>query len=96
MAGNTKRPGATRKSKKAPLVGSGGNGRRALEGKGPTPKAEDRPNHKAYKAKQAAERAAAKAPQRPQRSAKVSPRDRTSGADDVIIKDAEVQIWILQ
>lgn len=85
MAGNTKRPGATRKSKKAPLVGSGGNGRRALEGKGPTPKAEDRPNHKAYKAKQAAERAAAKVPQRPQRSAKVSPRDRTSGADDVII-----------
>lgn len=32
--------------------GTGGHGRRALAGKGPTPKAEDRVYHKAYKAKQ--------------------------------------------
>ena len=39
--------------------GTGGHGRRALEGKGPTPKAEDRVYHKAYKMKRAAERRAA-------------------------------------
>lgn len=82
MAGNSKRQGATRKAKKGPSVGTGGHGRKALEGKGPTPKAEDRPNHKAYKFKQAAERAAAKTPQR---APKVTPRDRTSRADDVVI-----------
>ena len=50
MAGNSSRRGAVRTagSKKGPLVGSGGQRRRGLEGKGPTPKAADRPNHKAY------------------------------------------------
>ena len=38
-----------RKSKKGATVGSGGVRRRGLEGNGPTPKAEDRPAHKAYK-----------------------------------------------
>jgi 23S rRNA (guanosine2251-2'-O)-methyltransferase len=44
MAGNTRRPGAVRKagSKKGAQTGTGGHGRRALQGKGPTPKAEDR------------------------------------------------------
>lgn len=57
MAGNSARRGATRKpgSKKGATVGSGGRGRRALEGKGPTPKAEDRPYHVAHKRKKAAE-----------------------------------------
>ena len=45
------RAGAVRKSSKGPLKGTGGNGRKALEGKGPTPKAEDRSWHKAGKAK---------------------------------------------
>ncbi len=51
MAGNTRRPGATRKvtTKKGPTVGSGGQRRKGLEGRGPTPKAEDRPNHKAHR-----------------------------------------------
>src|SRR5699024_12351059 len=49
MAGNSARRGAVRKSKKGATVGSGGVRRRGLEGKGPTPKAEDRPAHKAYK-----------------------------------------------
>lgn len=61
------RPGAVRKKSKGKSVGTGGHGRQALEGKGPTPKAEDRPYHKAYKAKQLRERAAAKRPQKPQR-----------------------------
>ena len=51
MAGNSQRRGAVRRSgsKKGPQIGSGGQRRRGLEGKGPTPKASDRPNHKAYK-----------------------------------------------
>ena len=49
------RPGAA-KRKKGGRVGSGGQGRQALEGRGPTPKAEDRPYHKAAKQKAAAER----------------------------------------
>lgn len=47
------RPGAA-KGKKGATVGTGGHGKDRLAGKGPTPKAEDRKNHKAYKAKQAA------------------------------------------
>jgi 23S rRNA (guanosine2251-2'-O)-methyltransferase len=47
------RPGAA-KGKKGAVKGTGGHGRQALEGRGPTPKAEDRPYHKAYKAKKAA------------------------------------------
>ncbi|MDQ1697079.1 MAG: rRNA (guanosine2251-2-O)-methyltransferase [Frankiaceae bacterium] len=47
-------------SKKGPLKGTGGYGRRKLSGKGPTPKAEDRPGHPAQRrAKAAAKRAAA-------------------------------------
>lgn len=60
MAGNSQRRGATRKpgSKKGASVGTGGHGRKSLEGKGPTPKAEDRPYHAAYKKKVAAEKRA--------------------------------------
>ncbi|MCU1411904.1 MAG: rlmB [Rhodoglobus sp.] len=54
--GNKPRAGAVRKSRKGPQVGSGGQGRQALEGKKPTPKAVDRPYHPAGKRKAAAER----------------------------------------
>ena len=54
MPGNSQRKGAVRRKGKGNTAGSGGRVRRALEGRGPTPKAEDRPYHKAYKAKQAA------------------------------------------
>src|SRR6195952_4019737 len=71
------RPGAVRRTSRGPAVGSGGQGRQALEGKKPTPKAEDRPYHPAGKAKAAKDRFAAAggnrrpssstgAPQRPQ------------------------------
>ncbi|MDR1428449.1 MAG: 23S rRNA (guanosine(2251)-2'-O)-methyltransferase RlmB [Bifidobacteriaceae bacterium] len=51
MPGNSRRKGAIRKpgTKKGPTKGSGGKGRRALRGKGPTPKAVDRPYHPAAK-----------------------------------------------
>lgn len=54
MAKAGSRPGATSK-KKGPTKGSGGQGRKALAGRGATPKAEDRVYHKAYKLKKAAE-----------------------------------------
>jgi 23S rRNA (guanosine2251-2'-O)-methyltransferase len=49
MAGNSKRRGAMRKdgTKKGMVVGSGGQRRRALQGKGPTPPKEMRPGHPA-------------------------------------------------
>ena len=51
------RPGASGKpKKKGPSVGTGGHNRRALEGKGPTPKAEDRSWHVAGKRKAANDR----------------------------------------
>ncbi|HET8927512.1 MAG TPA: 23S rRNA (guanosine(2251)-2'-O)-methyltransferase RlmB [Microbacterium sp.] len=54
------RPGANRgKGKKGPIKGTGGHGRKSLEGRGPTPKAEDRSWHVAGKRKAAAERYAA-------------------------------------
>ncbi|MDO4784410.1 MAG: 23S rRNA (guanosine(2251)-2'-O)-methyltransferase RlmB [Propionibacteriaceae bacterium] len=64
MAGNSSRRGAGHKGKSR-TAGSGGRIRRSLEGRGPTPKAEDRPYHKAYKAKQAAQRRQASKPKRP-------------------------------
>jgi 23S rRNA (guanosine2251-2'-O)-methyltransferase len=54
MAGNSSRRGAVRKSsggKKGPSKGTGGNNKKRLAGKGPTPKAEDRPYHAAAKRK---------------------------------------------
>jgi 23S rRNA (guanosine2251-2'-O)-methyltransferase len=54
MPGNSQRKGAVRRKGKGNTAGSGGRVRRGLEGKGPTPKAEDRPYHVAYKAKKTA------------------------------------------
>lgn len=49
MAGNSRRKGAVRKpgSKKGAQVGSGGQRRKGLEAKGPTPRAEERTGHPA-------------------------------------------------
>lgn len=53
MAGNSERRGAVRTSKKGATTGTGGKNKRRLAGKGPTPKAEDRPYHAAAKRKKA-------------------------------------------
>jgi 23S rRNA (guanosine2251-2'-O)-methyltransferase len=62
MAGNSRRRGAVRKpgTKKGPTVGSGGQRRRGLEGRGATPPAHQRPYHPAAKraAKQRTQRQA--------------------------------------
>jgi len=74
MAGNSERRGATRKpgSKKGQVVGSGGQPRQALEGRGPTPKAEDRPGHTAYRRARSAEKYAGKGGARGKGGAKSS------------------------
>ncbi len=83
MPGNSQRKGAIRKSGKGPTVGSGGRVRRGLEGKGPTPKAKDRPYHQAHKA--AKKKAAAK-------SAGARPKRRTtSDAEWVAGRNAVVE-----
>lgn len=65
MAGNSQRKGAIKKSGKGnPTAGSGGRVRRGLEGRGPTPKAKDRPYHAQYKAAKRAEKQASRAPRR--------------------------------
>jgi len=76
MAGNSSRKGAVRGSKKGPSGGTGGNNKRRLEGKGPTPKAEDRPYHAAAKRKKAAEKKGDKvtSTRRPSDARSTSPR----------------------
>jgi 23S rRNA (guanosine2251-2'-O)-methyltransferase len=83
MAGNSQRRGATRKagSKKGATVGSGGQRRRGLEGKGPTPKAEDRQYHTAAKRKAAAERRASGSRPTGRPS---GPRNRSGGTTEVV------------
>ncbi|SER89080.1 23S rRNA (guanosine2251-2'-O)-methyltransferase [Propionibacterium cyclohexanicum] len=62
-----------------PTKGTGGHGRRKLAGRGPTPKAEDRSYHKAYKPKDARPAAG-----RPTRATKPSSLGRGAGADWIV------------
>lgn len=88
---NKPRAGAVRKSKKKPTVGTGGHGRQALEGRGPTPKAEDRPHHPKAKAKARAERAAtATAPARRPRAGTKTPK-RGDGSEVVTGRNSVVE-----
>lgn len=73
------RPGAA-KGKKGPLKGTGGHGRRSLEGKGPTPKAEDRSWHVAGKRKAAKDRLEA-AQERHGRKPSSGPKSSTKRKD---------------
>jgi 23S rRNA (guanosine2251-2'-O)-methyltransferase len=63
MAGNSKRRGAVRNpgTKKGAVKGSGGQSRKSLEGKGPTPRAEVRPGHPAQRRATASAKAAERA-----------------------------------
>lgn len=62
------------KTKKTPTPGTGGHGRRALEGRGPTPKAEDRPWHPAGKKRLAKDRLEAARDKHKSRLAAEQPR----------------------
>ena len=71
MAGNSQRRGAMRKGakKKGASVGSGGQRKASLEGRGPTPKATDRAYHPAAK--------------KARRLAKEQPRSRSAGKSGI-------------
>ena len=97
MPGNSQRKGAVRKRGKGVgntgrTAGSGGRVRRGLEGRGPTPKAEDRPYHKAYRDRKPGE--AAKSPDRargrrkPPGEERARGEGRTAGPDWVIGRNA--------
>jgi 23S rRNA (guanosine2251-2'-O)-methyltransferase len=85
MAGNSKRVGAVRKGKKGPQVGSGGQSKQALSGRGPTPRAEERPHHPAARrAKAVAKRAAAPRKAGGGRDSS-APRRRPAGAAELLV-----------
>lgn len=78
MAGNSQRKGAMRKegTKKGMTVGSGGQRRKGLKGKGPTPKAAERAKHPAARRARAAEKATAR---------KAAPRGKRSDGREVLV-----------
>ncbi len=84
MAGNSARRGAVRKGKKGASVGSGGVRRRALEGKGPTPKAEDRPHHKKYKGASSSPAGGNRRPGGPKAARKSLGSDQVAGRNAVL------------
>ena len=82
MAGNSKRRGAVKRTAKGnPSAGSGGRVRRGLEGKGPTPKAKDRPGHVAHRRAKQTER---RAPQRPPRGRADTDSEWVAGRNAVV------------
>ncbi len=92
MPGSSQRRGAVRKSKKAPTIGSGGQRRRGLEGKGPTPKAADRPAHKAHKmAKATAKRGGGASPGRGGQARPAGPRRAKNSSEIVAGRNAVVE-----
>lgn len=80
MAGNSQRRGAMRKTgtKKGATVGSGGQRRAKLEGRGPTPKASERPHHPAARRERAAKKRAESSTKRS--GARASGSRRSSGS----------------
>jgi 23S rRNA (guanosine2251-2'-O)-methyltransferase len=84
MPGNSQRKGAVRRKGKGNTAGSGGRVRRGLEGKGPTPRAEDRPSHAAYRAKNARQH-------RPARAAAAKTGRPGSGPEWVVGRNAVLE-----
>lgn len=84
MPGNSQRKGAVRRKGKGNTAGSGGRVRRGLEGKGPTPKAEDRPYHVAHRAKNTRQH-------RPARAAAAQTGRPGSGPEWVVGRNAALE-----
>ncbi|MDL9981081.1 23S rRNA (guanosine(2251)-2'-O)-methyltransferase RlmB [Microbacterium sp. ASV49] len=76
------RPGAGNSKKKGATKGTGGLGRKALEGKGPTPKAEDRAWHVAGKRKAAQERFVAAGGKPKAKQSNMNRSSRSKASDD--------------
>ena len=85
MPGNDRPHGALRKpgKKKGPTKGSGGNRREGLEGKGPTPRAENRVGHPKARARARAEARAAQ-PTRAQRLERMRSRFAVPADHEII------------
>jgi len=82
MTGNSRRRGATRKTAKGnPPAGSGGRVRRGLEGRGPTPKAQDREGHVAHQRRQ---KPGAPTSRRPQRRSTGGESEWVAGRNSVV------------
>src|SRR5262245_45373653 len=93
MPGNSQRKGAVRRTGKPRTAGSGGRVRGGLEGKGPTPRAEDRPYHPAYKAKKAAAQRRTGRPPNPKTGRPGSGPEWVVGRNAVLeVMEAEVPI----
>jgi 23S rRNA (guanosine2251-2'-O)-methyltransferase len=71
--------------KKGPHKGTGGHGRRRLEGKGPTPKAEDRPGHPAQRRARSAAKRAAAGPRKDSRAGDRPRSGRRPAAPDEVV-----------
>jgi 23S rRNA (guanosine2251-2'-O)-methyltransferase len=78
-------------SKKGPAGGTGGHGRRKLEGRGPTPKAEERTKHPAARKARSAARRATSQPATTQRSGRQDSRRREGSPDIVAGRNAVVE-----
>lgn len=91
MSNKQNRKGAIRKKGTGKAVGSGGQGRQALEGRGPTPKAEDRPYHPKGKAKLARERYEASVKARGGRSKETAPKKSSSDHEIVTGRNAVLE-----
>jgi 23S rRNA (guanosine2251-2'-O)-methyltransferase len=86
MPGNSKRVGAVRKRTGGnPTAGSGGRRKRGLEGKGPTPKATERPAHKAFR------KAGSPSPTRDSKPSSGGRRGSSAPADWVAGRNAVVE-----
>lgn len=98
MAGNDGNRRSKPKGKKGPTKGTGGHSRRALRGKGPTPKAEDRTYHVAYKRKLEREAAAQKRAQaeahRKRTSIKIAPEHELIVGRNAVFEAVDAGIGI--
>ncbi len=82
MPGNSKRHGATRKRQGGnPTAGSGGRRRKALQGRGPTPKAAEREGHKEFQKSRSSDR---KQSARPSRGKSAASTEWVAGRNSVV------------
>ncbi len=83
MPGNSKRQGAIRKRQGGnPTAGSGGRRRKALKGRGPTPKAVEREGHKAHRSTKSADKASA--PRQSRRRKSTATSEWVAGRNSVV------------
>lgn len=90
QGGRGNKPGSHRKGAQ---VGSGGQSHRSLQGRGPTPKAADRPHHKAHRRANSAAAAAKGATTRGRSSGRSAERtgDRRRGMESIVGRNAVLE-----